>query len=156
PDGAQHTRLDDEIAFVWGDRAPDRRLRPGPFTAAWRGQLLVQLPGKYSLRLFVAGAARVTLDGKLLLDGSSHEPGWLEGESVGPEFGYHPLEVTYRRTDEMARLGLYWQSSQFELEPVAARWLFHDANTTPSDDFERGARLVRALRCAACHAIAGE
>ncbi len=42
------------------------------------------------------------------------------------------------------------------LEPLAGRWLYHATRETPSTAFEDGERLVRALRCAACHEIAGE
>ncbi len=145
-DGVEHVRLDEEIAFAWGNRSPDRRIAAGPFRATFEGQLLVQTPGVHRLRVFAAGQVRLTLDGKTLLEASSREPGWLDAEAIDLPFGYHALEVRYARVDESARIALYWESSPFQLEPLAGRWLFHEKGKTPSSAFEEGGRLVRALR----------
>jgi cbb3-type cytochrome oxidase cytochrome c subunit len=155
-DGARHSRLEPELAHAWNSNPPDRRLPPGPFTARYQGRLWVQSPGEHRLRVYAAGAVRLSLAGKLLIDAHAPEPAWLDAAPVDLPFGFHPLEIEYRRNDENARLSLYWQGPQFGLEPVAARWLLHDAGQTPPDDFERGEQLVRALRCAACHDLPGE
>ena len=60
-----------------------------------------------------------------------HEPGWLAAEPIELPFGFHPLEVEYRRTTESARIGLFWEGPQFGFEPVASRWLLHDREQKP-------------------------
>jgi mono/diheme cytochrome c family protein len=155
-DGAEHVRLEEEVSHVWNDLPPDRRVPPGPFSARYSGRLWTQSPGAYRLYAVAAGSVRLKLGGKLLLDAHSGETRWHDAEPVELPFGFHPLEIEYRRADEPARLALYWQGPQFRLEPVAGRWLFHDAAQSPTDEFERGERLVRALRCAACHELQGE
>ena len=99
---------------------------------------------------------RLELNGRVLIDATSATPAWLDSEPIELPFDTLPLEIHYRRAEEPARLALFWQGPQFELEPIAARWLLHDAKATPNDAFERGAELVRALRCAACHHLPGE
>ena len=131
-------------------------LGAGAFAARFTGRLQVQVPGEYRLFVHAAGRVRIELAGKQILSGSSREPDWIDSQPIELEFGYHPLKVTYERSDEPARIALFWQGPQFQLEPVAARWLFHDKAESPPQLFERGARLVRALGCAACHEIAAE
>jgi mono/diheme cytochrome c family protein len=155
-DGVARVRLEDEIAFAWGAEPPERRVPPGPFSAEFSGYLDVRAPGQYRLHVFAAGAVRLKFNGAVLIDATSREPSWLDSEPIELPFGELPLEVQYRRGDEPARLALFWQGPQFELEPIAARWLLHDAKQSPDDAFDRGAELVRALRCAACHDIPGE
>jgi mono/diheme cytochrome c family protein/glucose/arabinose dehydrogenase len=155
-DGVGHVRLEEQLAFAWGADPPDRRVPQGPFKAEFRGHLQIRSPGIYRLRVFAAGTLRLVLDGKTLLDSRSREPAWLDAEPVELPFGYLPLEVRYRRVDESARLALFWEGPQFDLEPISGRWLFHETSKTPADGFERGERLMRALRCAACHDFPGE
>jgi glucose/arabinose dehydrogenase/cbb3-type cytochrome oxidase cytochrome c subunit len=155
-DGAKHIRLVDGLSHVWNDAPPDRRLAAGPFTATFSGRLWTQAPGIYRLHVYCAGGVRLTLNGKLLLDAHAAEPGWLAAEPIELPFGFHPLEVEYRRTIEPARIGLFWEGPQFGFEPVASRWLLHDREQSPAQDFERGEQLVRGLRCAGCHELPGE
>ncbi len=155
-DGLAHRRLEEQVAFEWPAGSPDRRVAPGAFRARFSGRLQVQVPGEYRLFAFAAGRVRVELAGKEVVSGAVREPGWLDGEPIELEYGFHPLVVDYQRTDEPAQIALFWQGPQFQLEPLAARWLFHEKKNATSEAFERSARLVRALRCAACHEMAGE
>jgi mono/diheme cytochrome c family protein len=154
--GARCIRLEEQIAMSWGDDPPDRRIAAGPFAAEFNGHLELRADGTYRLRVFAAGHVRLMLDGKTLVDARSSEPAWMDGQPVELPFGYYPLQIKYERAREPARLALYWEGPGFQLEPVSGRALVHEAGKTPSDAFARGERLVRALRCAACHDIAGE
>ena len=155
-DGASHARLESDLSFAWGSQPPDRRIAAGPFEAAFRGYVLVQSPGQHTFRVYAAGAVKLVIDGQVILDRASPEPAWLESKPIELEFGHGPLELQYRRTTEPARMSVFWQGPQFMLEPLAARWLFHEAAHTPTHSFDDGATLVRSLRCAACHQIDGE
>jgi mono/diheme cytochrome c family protein len=155
-DHREHVGLAEQISFAWHDRAPDRRVPRGAFVANFHGRLQVQSPGVHRLRLFAAGAVRLSVNGQVLLEAHSPQPAWHDAPPIELPFGYQELEIGYRRSDEPARLSLYWEGPGFQLEPVAARWLHHEATQTPSDEFQQGARLVRALRCQACHDLPGE
>lgn len=152
-DAREHARVEDSISFHWRDGSPDARVAPGPFTARLRGNLLTRSKGAYRLWVYSAGNVRLDLEGQKLIEATSAEPAWHEASAVELEFGYHPLEVTYRRGDEPARLALFWQGPNFGFEPVGPQWLFHETASTPPTAFAEGRQLVRALRCGACHEL---
>src|SRR5690606_396510 len=76
-------------------------------------------------------------------------------------YGYHPLKINYRKTNEAATLKLFWESDQFEREPIPPKSLTHtlpQANVAKTSyenlqPGERGESLVKAYRCTACHDI---
>jgi mono/diheme cytochrome c family protein len=153
PGGQPFARIDEQISFVWGKSAADPRLSNGPFTAVWRGRLFSIEPGAYRLHVFAAGKVSLTLEGQPLLDVDSKKPGWHAADEIKLTYGYHPLEIRYQPRSDDARLSLFWEGPKFALEPVPERHLFHDPKVTIDESFERGQRLVRALRCQACHEL---
>ena len=155
-DGNAHQRWQELISLSPHDATPDARLAPGPFRAEFSAHVLVQAPGEYRLSAFAAGRVRIKLAEQIVLDASSAKPAWLTGKSVELEFGFHPLTVEYVPSDEPVRLALFWEGPGFALEPLAARWLFHERAIAPDETFERGRLATRVLRCAACHEVPGE
>lgn len=149
-------RRDPAINFSWRGAAPDLRLAPGPFEARWHGRLFTIEPGSYRLHLYVCGEVQVRLKDQVVLSGKSMQPAWLEAKPLDLPYGYHHLEITYRRLNDNAQIGLFWEGPRFQVEPVPERHLFHDPPQSPDEQFERGKRLTRALRCQACHDITGE
>ncbi len=103
---APQRRIDDLLAFNFGAGAPDARILPGPFTATWRGRLLSVVPGEYRLRVFAAGDVSLTLAGKPLLHGDSAEAVWMDCKPIPLSYGFHPLEVKFRKTSEHAARGV--------------------------------------------------
>ncbi len=152
-DGVEHLRLEEQIILSAGDATPDLRTAPGAFRASYDARVLVQTPGVHRLRVYACGRVQVTLSDQVVLDGASDEPAWLSGEPIDLPFGFHPLEVEFESGVSPARLAIFWEGPAFALEPMAARWLFHETGTTPDAAFERGRKLTRALRCAACHKL---
>ena len=153
--GNRCRRIDERIAFDWGNRAADPRIGH-PFHVSWNGYLLVQKPGSYRLHLRVAGTARVHLQGRVVVQAAVDGPArWYSTAEVDLAFGWHPLEVEFEKTGADAQIKLFWTGPGFSLEPVTPRYLFHDPKRTPPPAFERGKQLTSALRCAACHLIPG-
>jgi glucose/arabinose dehydrogenase len=148
-------RADPDVHFDWDGAPPDLRLPPGPFSIRWTGKLLAPGDGELCLSVHAAGAVRVAVDGETAVEGESAAPAWIAGRPLRLDHGEHRLEVEYRRTGPRARIGLYWEGESFALEPMGESHLLAPDGDPPPDDFERGLRLVRALRCAACHAIPG-
>lgn len=154
--GQEVERVDNRVAFGWKTTAPDPRLSEGGFTAIWNGYLMSQAPGEYRLAASVAGELEIRLGDRVVLEHRSDEVQWSTSAALPLEFDYHPLRITYRKTSDESRLALFWTGPQFQLEPIGERYFFHDASSQSNSSFERGAELVRGLRCAACHEIAGE
>jgi mono/diheme cytochrome c family protein len=150
--GHEATRVDSNVALVGRSAAVDPRLQSGPLHVTWRGFLLSQVDGKYRLAIFACGKVRISLSGHIILDCECNEPGWRASEPVDLTFAWHPLEIQFAGDSSSARLTLFWSGPNFQLEPIAPWSLFHDAEKSPSNQFERGAQLARALRCDACHA----
>ncbi len=149
---AQAVRWDESIAFDWGDAAPDPRLPTGRFQATWTGRLWTQVAGPHRVAVFVGGCkCRVELGGRELLSGDAAEPRWIVSAPVELQFDRHPLTIQFEKTAASALLKLFWSGPGFGLEPIPARFLMHDRDSTVSSAFERGQRLAAALRCGACH-----
>jgi mono/diheme cytochrome c family protein len=155
-DGMEHVRLEEQIILSAGDAAPDSRMAPGAFRAAYDTRVLVQTPGVHRFRAYAAGHVRVKLADQVVLDRASDEPAWLTTDPIELPFGFHSLEVEFTSGNHPARLALFWEGPGFAFEPLAARWLLHESGATPDAAFERGRQLTRALRCAACHEVPGE
>ena len=62
-------RIDGDVQFVWGEHGPDARLPAGPFSALWRGVILIRTEGKHAFHLYLDGEATVTLNGKVVISG---------------------------------------------------------------------------------------
>ncbi|HVX15568.1 MAG TPA: c-type cytochrome [Pirellulales bacterium] len=149
--GIECARRDEAVQFVWGRHSPDERLPVGGFTAQWHGQVLVLSPGRHRFHVYAAGDVALKIDGQTLIEANSDTPRWFDSSPIDLEFGHHRIVIEYRKKTDAARLGLYWSGTQFELEPVPSRLLFHEPADAPGDAFERGAELWRALRCGNCH-----
>ncbi|MCA9116610.1 MAG: c-type cytochrome, partial [Planctomycetaceae bacterium] len=154
--GTTVRRVDSTIAFDWADLSPDSRLPAGPFTAHWESELLVRQDGPHRLHVWVQGKVQVQLDGEDVLTGQRKDAGWLSSDAFEPGFGEHTLEVTFEKTEPAARLGLYWSSSTFPVEPVPAHLLFRDGGDEQLSLVSAGSDQFLAHRCAACHQTPGE
>ncbi len=150
-DGHTFSRRDEAVQFAWRGAPPDERLVQGEFSVHWRGRLFAIAPGDYRFYLHVAGGAAITIAGEQMLDVRSRGAQWFESSPVQLEYGYHPLEITFRKTSDAARIGLYWSGPKFDLEPLPPSALWHEPAEDPGGRFERGGELWRALRCANCH-----
>ncbi len=150
-------RIDAGGGFRWNATAPDLRLPPGNFSAQWKGQLSVFDDGAYKLYAHVEGGElKVWLDGKQVLSAKAAASQWVASEPQRLRFNDYPLQVTFEKTREAARLTLFWSGPGFPIEPLPASYLTHAAEVAPSNSFERGRQLSRGLRCAACHESAVE
>ncbi len=145
-------RTDEIVAFDWQDAACDPRLPAGDFTAEWRGRLWARGAGSYTFACYVQGDITVKLGGKAIISGRAQQPQWLASQPLDLDFDYHPLEITFRRTQSKGQLALFWSGPDFRLEPIPERALMHEREKSLSIEFERGRQLATALRCAACHA----
>jgi len=76
--------------------------RGQPWTAQWRGQLRVDVPGDYAFRVRVISTATVSIDGQEL----------VRGENIGQTPltpGWHAIRIDYVDRDPYARLFVDWR-----------------------------------------------
>ena len=113
------------------------------FTVTWSGFIDILLPGRYR---FSNEGDSITCEvgGEIAL-----------GEGIALEAGRHPMRIVYERPSGTAQVRLLWEAEHFDLEPVPARRLYHDASSSElAGDrlVEEGRALVTSLGCVNCHA----
>ncbi len=144
-------RSDADLQFLWDEEAPDLRLPRGPFSIRWTGKLIAPDDGEYRFGFLAAGAVRLLIDGRTIVEGESMRAGWIAGPPVKLDAGERALAVEFRRISAAARLGLYWESATFPLEPVGEENFLLPEGPEPAAAFERGLRIVRRRGCVSCH-----
>ncbi len=149
--GNTATRIDRHLAFRWGEAAPDPRLAAGEFRATWQGSLSVESAGEYRFYLFGSGEVELKVAGRPAVARQTLNNGWAESPAVPLAAESAPLELSFRRTDNDARLMALWSGPQLGLEPIPPRVLVHRREQTAGNEFERGRLLTRVLRCGRCH-----
>ncbi len=149
--GHTATRLDHQLAFHWGDAPPDPRLTAGEFRANWQGNLFATPRGNYRFFVFACGEVELKIAGRAVIAQQIVRNGWLSSAVVALTADYHPLELSFRKTEKDARLMLLWSGPDFGLEPIPPRCLYHPREKPIERDFERGRLLARVLRCGRCH-----
>jgi mono/diheme cytochrome c family protein len=151
-DGKTHHRVDDDLAFDWGSASPDARIPAGPFRIRWTGLLFVNRDDRYRFSARLTGRIKMRLGDRPLLDGEARD-GLLVSPPVELEFGYQSLSIEFKKTSDAARFSLFWEGKQFERERVPAWVLMREPSSKAYELAQRGEALVRAHRCAACHAL---
>ncbi|RMF44554.1 MAG: hypothetical protein D6753_02325 [Planctomycetota bacterium] len=148
-------KVDDAPWFSSRADARDPRLQgAGPGRVRWTGLLHVRDKGPIVLHVWGAGEFAVRVDGKTVASGSSEAPQWHVSAPLEQRFGRLPLEIDFTVVNPAGSVfRLFWSGPGFELEPIAPRYFWHEYEETVVDAYTQGSRLVRALRCAACHQI---
>jgi len=149
--GTAIERVDPDVAFVWGTRAPDERLIAGPFRARWTGTLLVQSGEAVQFFAYVQGKVHLSIDGRVLLDRQTATAQWVRGPATDLPYGDLPFELEYTRSAPEGQLKLYWSARDFPLEPVPAHVFTQAAPSTDLALQERGRHQFAAYRCHQCH-----
>jgi mono/diheme cytochrome c family protein/glucose/arabinose dehydrogenase len=154
-------RVDADVLFDWQDGQPDLRVTGERFSATWKGLLFVRTEGAHRFHLHLTGRGSVVVRGKTLFEKVEGEQEWVDSEPIDLPYGHWPIEIRYEKTGAAARIGVYWSSEAFEIEPITGRYFFHQASKQDGGEkgahlFDRGRQIVEAYRCFACHEGAGE
>jgi mono/diheme cytochrome c family protein len=149
--GSTASRIDHQLAFHWGEAAPDPRLTAGEFRATWQGRLSVEAEGDYRFFVFGTGEVELKVAGRVAVARQIVRNGWCESPPMPLTAELQPFELSFRRTENDARLMVLWSGPQFGLEPIPPRLLVHARERTAGREFEHGQLLSRVLRCGRCH-----
>src|SRR5262249_13523751 len=106
----------------------------------------------YRFSAHLTGRVKLCLGDRTLFDGEAKHD-WLISPPVELEFGYQSLNIEFTKTSDAACLSLFWEGKQFERERVPAWVLMREPSSKAYELAQRGEALVRAHRCAACHAL---
>lgn len=151
-------RLDEALAFDWGQGSPSETLPGGRFDATWSGDLFVRRDGTYRFAAYLSGTFELQVAGKPIIKAEHQVAAWVLSEPVELEYGYHALEARFAKTADAATIKLCWQSSAFDREVVPPAALVHiegkeGAEAIGPHESRAGEQVVRSRRCAACHEL---
>ena len=152
--GDRHVeRLEELVSYDWGAELPDRRLGESEdtFKGEWKSQLLVRQEVRHTIHAFVQGKVRVAIGDEIVLDAESQTPGWMSGNGFVPDIGFQNFVVYFEKTEDQARLQLFWSSEKFPLEPLPGHLFFREAGRPELAEIELGRNQFEAFRCGACH-----
>jgi ferric-dicitrate binding protein FerR (iron transport regulator) len=119
------SRVDPEIDFNWGPRAPDPRIEPETFSIRWTGEIAARTSGDYTFWVTVDDGVRLWIDGKLLINE------WHRNEAT--EFSGHismeagkrvPITLEYYQDPNVARVSLSWSADKVAKHIVPRDCLF--------------------------------
>ena len=139
--------IDADIAFHWGTNDANE------FSAAeWTGQILIRSLTPYRFYSQAAGRLMIKIDGEQVLSVESAQSEWTAGEAVKIAPGFREIAVHYEpAADVPAEVKVFWSNDEFEIEPVPAHLLFHEADGSDISRVELGEQLFDAHRCGNCH-----
>lgn len=157
-EGKSERRLDETLAFDWGQGSPCETLPGGRFDVAWSGNLYVRRDGTYRFAAYLSGSFALRIAGMPIIKAEHKVAAWVLSAPVELEYGYHALEARYGKTADAATIKLCWQSDAFDREVVPPVALVHlegkeGAEAIGQPESETGEQVVRARRCAACHEL---
>ncbi len=132
-------------------------LNDGAGSSHWVGTINILQAGKYRFDATVAGAATVTVGGKVVLQAERPSPEVVLGVPVDLPAGIQPFQARLLRANAAARLELLWSGPGFRTEPVPYYFFGHLAKDVPTEfagDLARdhGRFLVEEHGCVKCHA----
>lgn len=149
---ARRTRMATLVAHR--GEVPTPFLRIGSFTARFDGFIKVPLAGEHRFSLEGNGAARLRINGQLVLDAAGDLT--IAGAKAATlSGGFNRIDIEYAApSDGEARCRLMWESEAFAREPVPPSSLFcrsDDPELVAGEQLRRGRELFARLNCAACH-----
>ncbi|QDU78595.1 Cytochrome c [Polystyrenella longa] len=145
-------RIDSDIAFDWGTQTPDDRLSADRFAIDWNSLILIRQKSPMQFHAYLRGEVEVKVDGIVVLNGKSNEPGWISGEVQELPLGEQEFEVHFAKTSDQAVIKLYWSSDAFALEPIPENALLREEPSRQPWLEEQGHMVADAFRCFNCHA----
>jgi len=126
----------------------------GPFSATWEGDISSPLRAEYSMHAEVRGSFKLTVNGKLLLEGAGDAAVQSVSKAVQLNKGLNKLVAEFAadgKEDALVRLN--WSAKDFPVEPVPPGVFSHAPSAAEGGAarVRHGRMLFAQLRCAACH-----
>lgn len=135
------TRLDAQLDFSWGDKAPVAEVPAESFSARWSGQVTAQFTESHTFHVEAGGGVRVWLDGQRILDQWREQPGEFYSTVVPLTAGQkYDLRVEHFSTSKEAKLRLLWSSASQRKSVIPAAALSPSQPARPA-----GAKAVHGL-----------
>jgi|GEM_PF-4487262 hypothetical protein len=99
------------------------KLPTPPFTADWRGTLVIPQTRNYAFKTYTNGKAQLTIDGKTILQDAGKSPTQGAVARLALPAGSHDIAVRYESSSQPA-FRLFWSIGAGGLETIPERLLF--------------------------------
>jgi hypothetical protein len=108
--GSSIARYDADVAFDWGTSSPHEVIGKDSWSARWQGQVVAARSELYTFAITSDGAARLWVDGKLIVDdGIEHAKRERSGQ-IALTAGRHDIKLEYVMLTGSAVMQLRWSS----------------------------------------------
>lgn len=107
---AKHTRVDNNIDFVWWNKAPFDDLKQEEFSVRWKGVLVPPVTGEYAIGGEAFSGYKLSIDGKVVTQGRDQHHARKSYEYLQFEAGKpYEIEVEYvQDKTEYAHVKVLW------------------------------------------------
>ena len=152
-----HSRRARLVSLAVGrGEVPSAFLDPGYFKATYRAIVTLPLRDRYRFRIDGRGAAKLSLNGKPVLEGSLRGGKPIETDkSVRLKKGENELLLEFESTAMGSGwFRLLWAPPDCGFEPIPPEllsWASEDVDIAAGEQLLRGQRLFAERRCARCH-----
>ena len=133
----------------------DEKSKATDLTVRWSGRLFVRYENRFEIRPHGCGDVTISLGGKEVFAARNSKVAWFDPTFVELDYGWHPIEITYRSLGDVQRFGLFWSSDRFLTEPITSWFHLPSDESDLPDNWEIGRRHVREMGCVHCHVIPG-
>ncbi len=142
--------LDVRVTRMPAFHSPARAWPDRPFQVRWTGSLNLDIRTRLTFSASGRGKVKVTIKGKVVLEGEAEDLSRLDSESQRIRKGANPVIVEYTPPSTGdATFRLYWEGKAFVREPVPPKvWTCDDNAVRP---VERGRAVFAERRCVRCH-----
>ena len=118
---AKHTRVDNNIDFVWWNKAPFEDINQAEFSIRWKGVLVPPVTGEYAIGGEAFTGYKLSVDGKVVTQGRDQHHARKSYEYLQFEGGKpYEIEVEYiQNKTEYAHVKLFWDVPNANLKQEA-------------------------------------
>lgn len=119
------TRIDQEIDFDWGFKAPSPDMDGNSFSIRWTGQVQPRYSGKYTFYTYASNGIRLWVDGKLIIDEwrllfPKESKGMIE-LTAGEKYD---IRLEYQDALGEAEIKLLWSSKEQKKQVIPQEQLY--------------------------------
>jgi beta-glucosidase len=102
------TRIETEVDMEWSNESPGPGVPPDHFSARLTGRLTPPKPGRYRFSAFVNNGARLSIDGKLLVDAWENRDPLTSSAETELSAGPHDVVIEHHEGKGTATLRFDW------------------------------------------------
>jgi len=117
-------KLDPQISFNWGSYLPDPSLSSPALSIRWSGQTKINQAGTYTFYLKTEDAAKLWVDGNLLINRKVNASKTELSRSASLTVGPHEIKVEYSASYGPYGLVLSWKGPGFDKRVVESAVLY--------------------------------